>query len=89
MSGRTAVVVDHHPLWLRAIEQTLVAASVEVVATTTSLEEATELVEQFAPDLLVVEIAIREGEPSFGAETRLHAPTASGILVGWAEIKDG
>ena len=51
MPGRTAVVVDHHPLW-----------------TTTSLEEATEPVEQLAPDLLVVEIAIGEGEPSFGAE---------------------
>jgi two-component system response regulator DesR len=56
------VVVDHHPLWLQAIEQALVAASVEVVATTTSLQEATELVEQFEPDLVVVELAIRRGE---------------------------
>ena len=64
MPDRTAVVVDHHPLWLKAVEQVLVAAAVEVVATTTSLREATGLVEQFEPDLVVVEIAIRDGETS-------------------------
>jgi DNA-binding NarL/FixJ family response regulator len=56
--------VDHHLLWLEAIEQVLVTASVEVVATTTSLQEATGLVEQFEPDLVVVEFAIREAETS-------------------------
>ena len=38
------------------------AASVDVVATTTSLTEATGLVERFEPDLVVVEVAIREGD---------------------------
>jgi DNA-binding NarL/FixJ family response regulator len=60
--GKTAVVVDHHPLWLDAIEQALVTASVEMVAKTTSLAEATGLIEQLEPDLVVVELAIREGE---------------------------
>jgi two-component system nitrate/nitrite response regulator NarL len=62
VEGKTAVVVDHHPLWLDAIEQALVTASVEMVAKTTSLAEATGLIEQLEPDLVVVELAIREGE---------------------------
>jgi len=62
VAGKTAVVVDHHPHWLEAIEQALVTASVETVAKTTSLAEATGLIEQLEPDLVVVELAIREGE---------------------------
>jgi len=62
VAGRTAVVVDHDPLWLAAIERVLATVPVEVVATTAWLEEATGLVEQFEPDLVVVEVAIRELE---------------------------
>jgi DNA-binding NarL/FixJ family response regulator len=64
LAQRTALVVDHHPLWLAAIEQVLKAESIEVVAATTSLRKATELVEQFEPDLVVVEVAVDEGETS-------------------------
>jgi DNA-binding NarL/FixJ family response regulator len=59
---KTAVLIDHHPLWLNAVEQALTTASVEVVGRTTSLQEATELVERLQPDLVVLELAIREGE---------------------------
>jgi DNA-binding NarL/FixJ family response regulator len=59
---RTAVVVDHHPVWLKAIQHVLRAASVDVVATTTSLREASDLVESFQPELAVVELATREDE---------------------------
>jgi DNA-binding NarL/FixJ family response regulator len=64
LAGRTAIVVDHHPLWLDKITQVLAGESIEVVATTTSLGTATGLVEQFEPDLVVVEVAIEEGETS-------------------------
>jgi DNA-binding NarL/FixJ family response regulator len=84
VAGRTAVVVDHHPLWLQAIEQALVAESVEVVATTMSLAEATGLVERFEPDLVVVEVAIREGKItglSWLAETCKRFPNLKLIVL--------
>jgi DNA-binding NarL/FixJ family response regulator len=62
VQNRRAVVVDHHPLWLEATEQALAVASVETVAKTTSFAEATERIEQLEPDLVVVELAISEGE---------------------------
>jgi DNA-binding NarL/FixJ family response regulator len=51
------VLVDEHPLWLDAVEQVLMRVSVEVVGKATSFAEATRLVEEREPDLLVVETA--------------------------------
>jgi DNA-binding NarL/FixJ family response regulator len=59
---RRAVIVDCHPLWLEAIEQALAEASVKTVAKTTSFADATELVEQLEPDLVVAELADGEGQ---------------------------
>ena len=59
-------------------------ASIEVVATTTSLEQATGLVERFAPDLLVVEIGIREGEMtglSWLSETLMRFDEVKAIVL--------
>ena len=52
---RTAVIVDHHPLWLDALESLLERVSIKVVARTTSVNEAFALVEQHKPDVLVSE----------------------------------
>jgi NarL family two-component system response regulator LiaR len=61
-SVRTAVIVDEHPLWLDAVEQVLQRISVEVLGKATSLSEATRLIDELNPDLLVAEVATSEGE---------------------------
>jgi DNA-binding NarL/FixJ family response regulator len=61
VEGRTAVVVDDQPLWLDAIAAALTNAAIRVVGKTSVLSEAARLVERLRPNLLVVEIAIREG----------------------------
>jgi DNA-binding NarL/FixJ family response regulator len=61
VEGRTAVVVDDQPLWLDAIAAALTNAAIRVVGKTSLLSEAARLVERLRPNLLVVEIAIREG----------------------------
>jgi DNA-binding NarL/FixJ family response regulator len=61
-SGRSAVVVDQHPLWLDAVEQVLSKVSVEVVGKATSLLEATQMVEELEPELLVAETSTSEPE---------------------------
>jgi DNA-binding NarL/FixJ family response regulator len=52
---RTAVIVDHHPLWLDALEQLLEKIGVQVVGRTTEMREALDLVELHAPDVVVSE----------------------------------
>ena len=63
MSGpgrRTAVLVDPHPLWLHAVEEVLERVPVKVVGKTTSLDEASHLIEELQPELLVVETSVSE-----------------------------
>jgi len=55
---RTAVIVDHHPLWLDALEQLLAKIGVKVVGRTTEASEALDLVEQFQPDVVVSEFEL-------------------------------
>src|SRR2546423_9410960 len=52
---RTAVIVDHHPLWLDALERLLERVGITVVGRTTHMDEAYGLVEQHKPDVLVTE----------------------------------
>src|SRR6478735_8181183 len=52
---RTAVIVDHHPLWLDALEQLLEGVGIRVAGRTTSPDEAFDLVEEHRPDVLVSE----------------------------------
>jgi DNA-binding NarL/FixJ family response regulator len=61
-SVRTAVIVDEHPLWLDAVEQVLQRVSVEVLGKATTLSEATRLIEELQPELLVAEVAMSEGD---------------------------
>ncbi len=63
MSGlgqRRAVVVDPHPLWLDAVEEVLARVTVEVAGKATSFEEASRLIEELEPELLVVETTTQE-----------------------------
>jgi two-component system nitrate/nitrite response regulator NarL len=57
---RTAVVIEEDPGSLEKVEYVLAHASVEVIGKTSSLAEATELVEQHQPDLVVIDTATRE-----------------------------
>ena len=80
----TAVLVDHHPLWLNAVERTLTDTSVEVVGKTTSLEDASRLVESLVPSLVVIEVGMSEGETtglSWLAESSKRFPTLKLIAL--------
>src|SRR5437588_3870963 len=60
---RTAVIVDHHPLWLDALEHLLERVGISVVGRTTQIDEAYGLVEQHKPDVLVSEYeSLQEGD---------------------------
>ncbi|HEY6584390.1 MAG TPA: response regulator transcription factor [Gaiellaceae bacterium] len=59
-----AVLLDPHPIWLDAVQLVLDRVGVEVVAKTTSGNEAATLVEQHRPDLLTVELDALPGEPA-------------------------
>jgi DNA-binding NarL/FixJ family response regulator len=51
---RTALLVDEHPLWLEAVAGVLERIDVSVLATTTSPEQALDLLAERAPALIVV-----------------------------------
>jgi len=56
-NARTAVLLDPYPLWLDAVAHVLARIQIDVVGTTTSPNEALELISSLGPDMLVVEIS--------------------------------
>jgi DNA-binding NarL/FixJ family response regulator len=58
---RSAIIVDEHPLWLDAVEQVLQRVSVTVVGKASSFADATELIDEHKPDLIVAEISMSDG----------------------------
>jgi DNA-binding NarL/FixJ family response regulator len=60
--GKTAVLVDQHPLWLEAVEGVVRNVRAEVVAKTTSARNGLALAEELQPDLLVTGIMMPPGE---------------------------
>jgi DNA-binding NarL/FixJ family response regulator len=59
---RTVVLADQHPLWTAAVERIISGLGMEVVGTTTSSNEALELVTQHECDVLVTAITMPPGE---------------------------
>jgi len=57
-AGRTAVIVDTHPLWLDALEALLKRVDFGVAGRATSIEDARRLVLETRPDLLIAECAM-------------------------------
>jgi DNA-binding NarL/FixJ family response regulator len=57
---RTAVVLDQHPIWLEAVRSILERIGVEVVGTTTSVDEILELISAHHPDVLVTSIELED-----------------------------
>ena len=60
-SGRTAVLMEPHPLFHSAIAALLVRSAVEVVGAATCAAGAAALVEKHDPDLLIGELEVPEG----------------------------
>ena len=60
-SGRTAVLMEPHPLFHSAIAALLVRSAVEVVGAATCAAAAAALVEKHSPDLLIGELEVPEG----------------------------
>lgn len=60
-AGRTAVVMDPHPLCHSAIASLLARFDIEVVGATTSPNGAVALLQEHKPDLLVAELDLPEG----------------------------
>ena len=56
LSGRTAIIIDGHPLWLDGMARLLDGVGVNVIATSTDPNEVIELVRDHEPDVLVVGI---------------------------------
>ena len=54
----TAVLLDHHPLWLDAVSSVLERIGVAVVGKATTSEEALALVDVHQPDIVITDSAV-------------------------------
>jgi DNA-binding NarL/FixJ family response regulator len=61
-NGRTAVLVDQHPLWLDAVSMVVKDLGMAIVGTATSAREGLALVTEHRPDVLVTGIQMPAGE---------------------------
>ena len=81
---RSAVLVDHHPLWLEAVEQVVNSTGMEVVGKTTRFDAALTLVKERQPDLLLAETENGDRETDGAAFIRgalAHAPEMKIIVL--------
>jgi DNA-binding NarL/FixJ family response regulator len=85
VGGRTAVVLDRHPLWLEAMAELLEGEGVEVVARTSDSDTALAMVEEHRPDVLVAGVDLTETGAS-GIECVRRAgtsyPGVKSVVVG-------
>jgi DNA-binding NarL/FixJ family response regulator len=90
-TARTAVLLDHHPLWLEAVEPVLARIEVQVVGKATIARDALALLEQEQPDLFVTEIAAPEGTAAGIAclrQAQERIPNGTLIVLGGASDPD-
>ena len=82
--GRTAVLLDGHPLWLKAMAELLERVGVELVGSTTDPVAALDLVEAHQPDVFVMTLEWRASELD-GYEclrrTRALSPKTQTVVV--------
>jgi len=84
LGHRRAVLVDPHPLWLDAVEEVLARVPVAVAGKTTSFDEASHLIEELQPDLVVAEIATPEHDShgrSWLAAVLQRSPSLKAIVL--------
>ena len=62
LQGRTAVLLDPHPLWLETVAQLLEQKGFDVIGKTRTAEAALALVDEARPDVLVAEITLSDDD---------------------------
>lgn len=81
-TGRTAVVLDKHPLWLSAMDSLLGAVGVEVVGRATTSEEAIDLAHELRPDLFIAGIDASDVDDLQGMErVKRVSPETKVVIV--------
>ncbi len=83
-AGRTAVLVDQHPLWLDAVEPVIVDLGLGVVGKVTSGREGVALVEEHQPDVLITGIMMPDDDLDGIEVVRRsigHAPALRAIVL--------
>jgi DNA-binding NarL/FixJ family response regulator len=60
--GRTAVLIDSHPLWLNAVEPIISDLGITVVGTATSSNEALAIIQAQQPDIVVTGLKMADGD---------------------------
>lgn len=60
--GRTAVVVDHHPLWVAGVQRVVEELGLQVAGTATSGREGLARVKELRPDVLITGIMMAQGD---------------------------
>ncbi len=60
--GRTAVLIDSHPLWLNAVEPIISDLGITVVGTATSSNEALATIQAQQPDIVVTGLKMADGD---------------------------
>jgi DNA-binding NarL/FixJ family response regulator len=81
--GKTAVVLDRHPLWLEAMADLLEGEGLEVVARVSDSEMAVAAVEQHRPDVLVAGVDFTEsGAGDCIRRARETYPDVKPVVVG-------
>ena len=67
VEGRTAVILDQHPLWVDAVDQVLEPLALDVVAKTTSIAAALDAVATLRPELFLMDLDL-DDPPRAGLE---------------------
>ena len=63
--GLTAVLLDPHPLWMRAVATILEEMNIEVVGTATTPEAAADLIRRCQPSLFIIEPSVTDAGGSW------------------------
>ncbi len=82
------MLVDQHPLWLEAVEQVLNRVSVRVAGKATSFSEASELIAELDPELVVAEISTLDQDTSglsWLVEVRERFPEVKVIVLSMSD----
>ena len=81
---RTAVLLDRHPVWRGAFERLLGEAGIRIVATAADVDQLLEVLADRAPDVVIVDVDIADGEPVLETIRRARAlyPKVQTVVFG-------
>jgi DNA-binding NarL/FixJ family response regulator len=81
LDGRTAVLVDQHPLWMDMVEQVLGRAGITVIGKHTCSDLGLEAVEEHTPNLLVTALKMADGDISGTTLIRQAGDRVPGVKI--------